>query len=532
MSNKAFSQLFSRWVNRVRRADAPRDARKGRARLRVEQVEDRLAPATLPPQVIPAVTVEETRIFGDGTVDGYDGTGDFQPQVVADPNDPNTLIYVASTGGGNIYGQYSHDGGQTWLPFTFNFGSPAVNLRTATNGINPATGQFEGNFRDPELPANVTPNVYVRVSNPAVAMGRDGTVYVAYLLHDADKTSGAVAVRTFTFTTPTTLSLFNTTQILYRWQGQDPVHNLTVAIDDNPAQAYTDPTNGATTQVNTNTGKAAYVAWNTASTAATQANQSGTATPIGNSSTPNFNPNTVWLAASNNGGLSFSTPVEVDDGGFYHGTAAAATLAAVTNPLIVFSSATVNPNASITPGQMNIFFSRVSVTNAQQVGTRFDNTRPDGGVAGQEAVEHFSFAGGGNGTPIAEAVVPAAGGNHIPTTTAVTTNVSFPAGGFNSSTDFNIAVAMSHPHLNHLQVNLVPPVGSGLPTLTLLLNRTLPDGTERGPNQFGIRPGLPDIADLGTLNGVSGLDSGATRGGLGVFDQEAPRWLVDPANSA
>src|SRR4051812_5026186 len=105
MSKQALSSFFQRWVNRIRRPNlaAPASTRH-RARLRVEEFEDRMVPATLP-----TVGISDIRTL----------TAGFQPQVAADPTNPNHLVLVsAASGGASINGQYSLDGGVSWSNFT------------------------------------------------------------------------------------------------------------------------------------------------------------------------------------------------------------------------------------------------------------------------------------------------------------------------------------------------------------------------------------------------------------------------------
>ena len=586
MSNKTFSRMLRRWMSRGGRPGA-KSRRPAAARLRVEEIEPRVVPATFTTP-LPAPTVTETQPIQLG----------FQPQVAIDPTNPQRLVVVSATGANTaanpgLRGSFSLDGGSSWNAFDV-ITTDLMNT-VVTAGNPPPVGPLN----DPTTPSTN----YAFFSSPSVAWARDGTIYLTFLAHNATYSSGAIFAKVFTFdpalgpiaqtrTDPEFNAAFSpiipfvpgvnqntghptaTTDlsIIYRWVDptggtRDQAFNPSVAVDNNVPR-FVDPVTGevstdtlvgtsTTTESQTNTpggtanpapfyGKAAYITWNTNTIRPSLLTDT---VLIG--STPH-NPNAIFVSATGDRGQNWTTPVPVNDslgltfsprvfgsqmraGGFYANssdTSPVPRLSPVTAPRIVFSPPEVNPNATVTPGSMKFYWSTVDPNNNNPAFQfiRQDTSQPDSGAAAQSVASAATFLG--NGGLISEPQIPASGsGPDIPfidivpgTPSPYAATVALPA-DFGTVTDLNVRISVYHPHVNQLSITLVPPAGSGLPSVVLLLNRTLGDGTDRLPiPSTGIRPGIPDTQNLGIL--PNGEVVGTT------FDQEASRIISDPVSEA
>src|SRR5262245_4986119 len=460
MSFRSFLRYLGRMVGNERTPSRKRAAaRRPMRRLEVENLEDRTLMSVIPPPIL----------SNNKTL-----AGGFNPMVVVDPVTPQKLVTVYTTGtavsplSGRIGLLYSNDAGQTW------------------NNL----GAVPGNLTDPQSPANA-PFVYTTVSNPTVAMDRFHNVYVAFLERDLAFNSGAVVVNKFDFSgaQPTLVDLDpngnfgagNTSNVLYRWLNEDPALNPYIAIDNN-VPTFTDP---ETNQVQTDTmvGKGVYVAWNT-----------DAVIPAGQT-TASFNQNAILVAASSDGGLTFSSPQIVNDAGYAGGVAAR-----VVSPQMYFTQGTADGN--IAGGQLAFFFNRLA-TN--QIG--METSQPDGGDAATPAVIARAFRH--TGGPVDDAV----GGNNgdVPGVSTFTQTVNITDPDFDVLSDLDVTVALTHPHMNQVSIELISPSND---VVTLVINRTDNTGTDIGNPPRG----LPDAANLGVVNGRN----------IGtVFDCDAPRNIAD-----
>ena len=510
MAKKTLSDLFKRWVNQGRRVTS--DSSRYRTRLRLEEVEQRLAPATLP---LP--TASDTRTIGAG----------FAPQAVADPNNPNTIIVVSANpnivGVNNVgfgvalVGQISIDGGQTWGGFTI---------------TNPDTGQNSG-------PGGAQ---LTKVNSPSIAMSRTGELYVAWTSTTSDfTTAGRLRVSTFTVAGNSVTPL-NGPVTIYEWLGQDPIFNPTIAVDNNVDQ-FTDPDTLAMTPQDTllganGKGKAVYVAWNTAAGTPTVTSSHSNIPP----SQLVFIPNVIFAAASRDQGKTFSTPVPVSDGGFVvFPPQPGQPLIGGVAPHILFTPGDLNPNTNDSPGRLQFVWSvpggTVTLGGSTFIvgGTSQDISQPDGGVLAQEATTVLQV--NGPGVVISEPGIPA--DNTFPDSpvnsdSPIVVNIDPAANGnapfFDKLSDLDVTLAITHPHTNQLRIFLIPPAATTLATgvgaIQLLESRIDGLGVVR-PNPGGSLFGLPDQANIGvgTLAGFN-VPTGT------VFDAEAARLIFDPANAA
>lgn len=317
-------------ISKLFRQMAFKPTKKGRTRpfkLFMEDIEDRIVPATLP---------QPTLVTPTYTTASVAAAGDFNPQVVADPQDPTHQVLVAMSATG-VVAQTSSDAGQTWLP-VFGFGSTR---------LDPSTGN----------PANTGVN-YVNSSSPSVAFGRDGTLYFVYLTHNADKSTGMVMFQKGTYSTFG--SIVTSTVRLYQWSGADPALNPVIAVDNN---LPTDPTSGISdTMIDSGTlkSKGIYIAWN------------GNATPVAQDLiVPNASP--IMAVVSGDDGATWSQPTPVSSGGYLSGAGSAA-------PQIIFS-----PANSGAPGSLIFVWPQLGGT------IRSDASQPDGGVAGDTIRQSYTY---------------------------------------------------------------------------------------------------------------------------------------------
>lgn len=478
----------------------------------LETVEERLAPATLPTPTVtsptattPAYALQQQipAAANNNTTIDY-----FNPQVVADPTNPLHQVLVATRYFNDSNGTrldavatYSTDGGATWP-------NPVTTLATRRDpGVAP-TG------------ANPAPT-FAQTSSPAVAFGRDGTVYYVWLTHTADKGRGAVQFTTAAFGTAPSGST-----ALYQWYNADQALNPAIGVDNNLAK-FTDPTTGTTYTDTLASRRSVYVAWN----ANSSANPGDVTSP---NNVLNFNPNPILAAVSGDGGATWGNPTPVTDGGYLTSPANSRGVA----PQLAFS-----PGNSGAPGSLVFVWPRqVRGQNYAQV--VYDATQPDGGSGTNAAAQAYTFAPTGL-TPAtgrindaSPAVSPATVDTPSVTPNSSPFTVTVPSGYFPAANttatiqDLSVDLAVVAPFLDQLKIELVAPNGQ---TLTLLNNRTKGDGgTVTTPPGQAFPTGVPGAgytpasprpldAGLGVQNGVQGTYT--------TFSDAGARRVNDPASA-
>ena len=231
------------------------------------------------------------------------------PSVAVDPQNNLKMVAVwtdtdpAGYNAGNFVspitsyaeGAYSVDGGKTWtvLPASF-FGKGSANV------------QMDFSLT---VPTNGTINVFTETTDANVAFDRNGNGYILTSTHDAqaaDGTSsaGVLDVQKFSFSGATPSLTSASPTVVYAWDtpdskaSADPAITPVLAVDSNQA-SYTDPTTG--TKVTDPYSGNVYVVW-----ASVDSNSADG--PI-----PSFNPNTIRMSTSDNGGVSFTNPAYVDN---------------------------------------------------------------------------------------------------------------------------------------------------------------------------------------------------------------------------
>lgn len=368
MSQNALSQFFKRWIRQARRQAQPESSRW--VKLRTEELESRLAPA-----VLPAPTVYDPTHLGGG----------YSPQIAVNPANPTQMVTVSTNffvrPDGSTFtsvgGTFSFDGGASWNSYTIaSTGLPTLHSDPLLVGQNPTQ--------------------YSHLSSADIAFGTANDFYVTYLetnagfITNAANTSGAVAVAAFTFDSFNGPILQSGPQQIYQWVNQDPAFNPTIGIDTNSLR---DPATGALLPVDSMLGtapdrrtKTVYVAWNTQATTPNDVLLNG-----------GFQPNTILVAASNDAGATYTSPVIVPANGYYGPRASA--------PQIVFTPNETNPNTltGVAPGTLSFIWQQpVNPANGAGGRTLTQSTSlPDGGDPAQEAAGAGDFTAPGGGINIA-----------------------------------------------------------------------------------------------------------------------------------
>jgi subtilisin-like proprotein convertase family protein len=449
---------------RPRRPGSPRPDRKARRRrVALEGLEPRTLLAVLPtPTVAAPVAVSASR--------GNENT----PAIAVDPTNPQKLVATWTRNDPQLAGDtrviaeaaYSTNGGASWT---------ALGLAGALSD-----------------PATTNPvRAFAQITDTSVAFDRNGIVYVLASQHSADNGSGALVLQKFNFSgaTPTALTFAgtgdplqqqlgpnSTRRVVYEWV-QDPAFTPMLAVDNNVPSfgGQSDPFAGTV-----------YIAWATRDVA-----------PISNPA--NFNPNTIKVVASADGGQTFTAHRILNDGGHF-GTDRNA------SPRLVVSQGTVD--GRVPGGQVTVvwddFNSAAGASPARDVLTT-DRIR-DGGAAAL-----FSDLTGG---PIADATVA----NNV--TTPATTPFAIPVvlGATQRITDLDVTVNLDHPVLGDLTLTLVPPAGAtdvnGLPLGPITLIDRQAAGANLGTTASGVRLGTV-FDDQAARNVVD--FNGTTRGAAAPF---------------
>ncbi|MGL6075385.1 MAG: proprotein convertase P-domain-containing protein [Fimbriiglobus sp.] len=528
MSKQPIRDLLTRWAFRMRRQRITPKASWITIQPRLLNLEDRLAPAALiaPTASAPTVVIQNP-------------TTDFSATSVAsDPLDPTRQVTVAQSlrndGVQDIVASFTTNAGATWIPMA--------------------------NF-NPKLVDHSAPNANTRFahsSQPAVTFGRDGTLYVIYLQHTADRSAGVVVVQSYVFgpTSPGVRALLPdigtaspefanggsaTQQVLYRWSnGQEPASTPTIALDNSIGLYSEGPFSVVNTMVNPLTGrpKAVYAAWSTFGTAPTANDRSFF---------NRFNPTAIWTSVTTDAGSNFSSPIPVNGTGLSFTNSkimlgpSTGYYSDVVNggqggaqPFVSFSSAT-----SSAPGRVVIGWIEASKAANATSPVYLDVTHPDNGIAANTAGSVVSFTNTSN-ISIDEAKLNGLGaGIDAPVTTSALININAAQLAGLTKTDrivnLTTTIAIAHPRLEQVSAKLVGP--DNVTTITLFNNRNNNEGNAISPppqypfynEPRGISPppapaspaANPPYLGIGRANN---LTFGTT------FDDYAARRIGDPLN--
>jgi subtilisin-like proprotein convertase family protein len=424
--------------------------------LTLEGLEDRTLLSVIPDLPAPLVT-------GHGTIAGAtSGFGDLStPSIAFDPLSPQKVVSVfvrndpahPVTADNHNYavrveGRFSTDGGTTWTPFSL-----PVNL------VDPVLTQAGP-------PVNAFP--FAAATDPTVAFDRNHSFYVTYSEHSLDFGQGAIVLQKYDFSNATPTQTI-ADKALYKWAVHDPAFNPTLAVDAN-LPTYIDSRTGHL--INDPYVNTVYVAWNT-----------NNAAPAGAGAT--FNPNTIKLLASADGGKDFTGESYVNDGSGNPNLTNAAAPEHDATPRLVVSQG--NIAGSVTPGQLSVVWndfgvqSRIVTAGVHDGGEGFDVAGTSGPIA-----------------PAGQTMFTAA--VNIPDTRFVLDNL-------------DVTVNMLQAALQEIRIDLVSPDNIDIP---LLFNHVNADGST---NASGVSSG----DNLGVLNdNAPALTETGTN-----FDQQAPRSITD-----
>jgi subtilisin-like proprotein convertase family protein len=442
----------------------------------MEALEPRTLLATLPPGAVsPTVDLRATTTGNTST-----------PSIAIDQNNPLKLAAVWTLNDPTfapaqtevVEAAVSVDGGKVWQ----SIGRP-------------------GNFIGDPLTSNpVLP--FPQASDAIVGFDRNDQLYIMYTQHEAGidtaggAASGAILLSKYDLSTGSATQLFSN-HVVYEWAGSDLANFPTMAVDDSVPTFSDVDANGVTrTQNDPNSGNV-YIAW-----------QSIDNIPAFNPT--NFNPNRIRMVASPDGGNTFSDQVVNNNNGNF-GSARPTTPRLVISqgsaPRAAGTNGPTDPGSpGVTPGTVNVIW--------DDYGTGANANPPFDALVDNRLAGAFSQTFTGTAGPIADAGM---GTPNVPATTdfPITVNVT-DLTHFLSVTNLTVTLAIVHPQVAELNIQLIPPVGSNLPSITLLQNQTDAAGNS---NQFvgasGANLGIP----------VSGASIGT------VFDDNATRSIVDFTNA-
>jgi subtilisin-like proprotein convertase family protein len=515
MKFPSFSRLFgSDWRARSSRRKARRRPQGGAAarpkapRLTLEALEDRTVMTVLP---APVVTASQFALPTVATSTADKGTN---PIIAQDPVNPQKLVGVFTYTSNLVHpqnpttvveGAFSINGGTSWTLFA-----------------------MPGNQGDPNTNNNGGTFPFSQTTDASVVMDRNENVYIVYSEHDDTNNSGLLILQKFTFTTNAGPTQTGTgaiqDNVLSRYFAGEQHLNPVVAVDNNvPSFSDTAPDGTTKTQTDTMVGKAVYVAFNVFSPTPQSPGEGG----------GTFNPNTIKVIASADGGATFTSqqfvnqaaasPTGHPDPNYSVLTPAGIAKDHYALPQILFTQASAD--GRVKGGQLVFAFNDFG---ANTVVT--DTSQPDGGVLARPAATAavFTRTFDRNTGTIRDALSNSSGTGdpNIPVTTTFTQTLTNIDPGFTTVGDLDVALSSYLPHTNEISITLsaVDAQGRSLGSVTLLNNRTPPSGTN--PNIPPPAKGLPDLAGMGGIqiqaNPLIWHPAEA------VFDQQAARSINDP----
>jgi subtilisin-like proprotein convertase family protein len=448
-----------RWDSRLTKA------RKSRQyQFDLEGLELRTLLATTPapaPTTSPLVNLSQP--MGNGP-----GAQEDSPLVEVDPLDPQKIVSVwvnndaadIPAPGPQVFveGDYSVNGGQSWAPFQDSVVLP------------------DPNTKDPTVP-------YLQITNPSVSFDRSDNFYVLLDEHNSGGSSGALVLEKYSFTGDAPVAVryqqpsggSNSYEIIYQWLPPgDLAFDPTMAVDDN-IPTFTDPTTG---QVQTDISSGdIYIAWAT-----------GTVAPASPSPvSPFFNPNTIVMVTSTDGGQDFSAQETINTSGYGPTTERDALPAITISQGRLPSESGQQGDAGVAGGQVTVGWTDTA-TNEHQL---LVNSIPPG--------RDFHFDGStgfvGPGTKTAATITD------FPTT------VQVPLNQIGLLDSLTVTVDIFDTNDAMLGLKLIAPDGD---SITLFTNQTLGGVTN-------------------TFRGISGANVGENNGFLvgTTFTDSAARSIVD-----
>ena len=431
----------------------------------LEGLESRTLLATIPAAAATALPANLSSLMGNA---GGLTTSENSATVEIDPTNPSKIVALwidndpslGITGPpyavqSILEGVYTINAGQTWTPL---FGEPGTGLRVNPILIDPNTG-----------PMNPIP--YTLVSNPTTAFDRNENFYILDSYHNLAGSSGAIVLQKFNFSGNAPIATtFSTPQtgsnapyrILYQWLPPgDYAIDPTVQVDSN-FPSFVDPTTGDL-QTDPNSGNV-YVSW-----------AGVVVPPAGNPLGGAFNPNPIFVAASSDGGKTF-TPVGLTNTSAYGPTAERDA-----TPQIVVSQGRL-PNESGQQGDPGVPGGEVTVSwddfgaNQNQI---MVNTISPG--------HSYQFNGPGG--------IINPGTMTSLTITRFSQTISIPANDLNNLDALSLTVAATDTSLANLGMILVAPNGD---SYTLFAPQTIGGATVMARGISGANLGINNGFAIGT----------------------------------
>jgi len=466
-------------------------------RLSLDALETRTLMAVLPAPVLPA-PVLPAPVFattgGPAILPSYQTSGavlvspgggshsdDSSPSIAIDPLDPSKMVAAWTHNdpffapGRTEFVQYgvSTDGGKTWR----NQGQPGPSFLFDPRTTGAGLQQFS------------------QGTDASVQFDRNNNFYVLWSEHTASNDSGALRLEKFDFsgTSPTVAPTFTGgPTLVYEWVTDQAVKPV-LAVDTS-VPTFSDKTADGTTRSQNDTyANNVYVSWQTVDQAPPNPG--------------NFNPNRIAITASSDGGVSFSGEQYLNTGGNFGNQRNATPQLAISQGSAARPAGTNGPNdpgtAGVSPGLVtgvwDDFGTAASIPRDRIV---------TGGIANGAFSQTFpapttspKFVG------ISSGIVFTKGAPVTPQTTDVPIDVNVTDPRFVSLTHLtaNLIVSLVGTAANNgngdisgLDIQLVPPNGSGLPTVTLLRNKIDANGNDTGGGAAGSSLGFLNFNNIGT----------------------------------
>ncbi|WP_422931842.1 Ig-like domain-containing protein [Singulisphaera sp. PoT] len=422
-------------------------------RMALESLETRTLLSTTTTSTLPSPSVTLNSQINLSGSEGSEST----PSIAIDKNNPNKMaaVWVRNdpllAPGTTVFVEFSfsNDGGNTW-----------------------ASPRQLGNVADPTTSNPIKP--YSLATDPSIAFDRDDNFYIVDVNHNS-LTSGvsAIVLNRFDFSGSTPVRDL-ADQIVYQSQ-QDSALTPILAVDDN-LKSFTDTDANGNPYVQSDpTAGSIYIAWQTVNTAPQNAT--------------NWNPNEIQLIASSNQGANFSGPITVDTGGSFGSQRYGAPRLAISQ------GRPANGNEpAVKGGQVTVVY--------DDFGSGVQNTPVPQDFIWSTVVSGASsqvFTGPGGSIIDATSATPS-----VVTPTNFTVPVSITDAGFTSLSHLSVTLNITHPSLADLSLVLIPPTGSGLPSVTLIAAGTI-TGANMGVSTSGLVSGttLTDFAARGINNQAS-----------------------------
>lgn len=444
-----------------------------KSQLRVETLEAREVPATLPAPVIDESSIRSIQ------------NNAFAPFLVADPTNPNKLfsVFVTTTPGSTDT--------NIGIRFSTNAGASYSFLAGPDHAIDPkaAADSFQAG------------PLFTNVGNPTAAMDRFGRAYVTWVEKNLDGTSGRLVVARYDFSggAPNFLGL----STVYRWADSDEIYNPYIAVNTNVAN-FQDPDVGGVAGQQTD------------ALAAAQTNSASTRVFLiwntNNEQPQDFeiNPNVIRMAVSDDGATTFGPAVVVNDSNNAGDLTPGSTRLA--SPKIMFTQGRAGDLTSggamvtmwtDTPFNLSVNDPATIVSDLKQYTSTFIPNSHSSTVS--------------TNTFITDALPPPpnTSGPDQPQTTTV--NIPVTGSNITKIDAIDLTLNIHTDDLSHYRISLISPTG----TRRILVNNGVDssgndtfqgiDGTELGTYKT-----LSDVGPNGFLIGTT-------------FADHAPRNIVDPS---